>query len=117
MTDTPSTRMLAGHNRNDPWMLDQLLADAATETGTTAPTDPASLQAIAVDWVTATWRDNHDTRAAIATLARLGKTYPDFDLGLFIGLDDEWDCGWGRLEPDLKTAADQEINHILNGPR
>ncbi len=97
--------------------LDQLLAEAAAETSATAPADPASLQAIAVDWVTATWRDNHDTRAAIATLARLGETYPDFDLGLFIGLDDEWNGGSGRLEPDLKAAAEEEIDHILNTPR
>jgi hypothetical protein len=116
MTDSPSTRMLAGHNPSDPWRLDQLLAEAAAETRTTPPTDPASLQATAVDWVTTTWRDNHDTRAAIATLARLGETYPDFDLGLFIGLDDEWNGGRGRLEPDLKAAAEQEIDHILNAP-
>ena len=61
MTDSPSTRMLAGHIPSDPWTLDQLLAGAAAETGTTAPTDAAALQAIAIDWVTATWRDNHDT--------------------------------------------------------
>ena len=54
--------------------------------------------------------------AAITTLARLGETYPDFDLGLFIGLDDEWNGGWGRLEPDLKAAAEQEIDHILHSP-
>jgi len=29
-------------------------------------------------------------------------------------LDDEWNGGWGRLEPDLKGAAEQEIDHILN---
>jgi len=117
MTDTPATRMLAGHNPRDPWKLDQLLAETAAETGTTAPTDLAALQEIAVDWVTATWEDNHDTRAAIATLARLGVTYPDFDLGLFIGLDDEWNGGWGRLEPDLQAAAEQEIDHILHDLR
>jgi hypothetical protein len=72
------------------------------------------VQAIAVAWVTSTWHDDHDTRAAIATLARLGETYPEFDLGLFIGLDDERNGGWGRLERDLKAAAEQEINHILN---
>jgi len=116
MTDSPSTRMLAGHSPDDPWMLDQLLVQAAEETGATAPTDPPSQQAVAVDWVTTTWRHSHDTRAAIATLARLGETYPDFDLGLFIGLNDEWNGGWGRLEPDLKAAAEQEINHILHGP-
>jgi hypothetical protein len=44
------------------------------------------------------------------------KPYPDFDLDLFIGLDDEWNGGWGRLEPDLKAAAEQEIDHILNAP-
>ena len=117
MTDTPSTRMLAGHHPRDPWNLDQLLADAAAETGITAPADPAALQAIAVDWVTTTWAHDHDTRAAIATLARLGQTHLDFDLGLFIGLDDEWDGGWGRSETDLKAAAEQEIDHILHGPR
>jgi len=31
-------------------------------------------------------------------------------------LDDEWNGGWGRLEPDLKAAAEQEIDHILHGP-
>lgn len=116
MTDTPAARMLAGHDPSESWGLDQLLAEAAAEAGTSAPTDSAALEAIAVGWVTATWRDNHDTRAAIATLARLGETCPDFDLGLFIGLDDEWNGGWGRLEPDLKAAAEQEIDHILHGP-
>jgi hypothetical protein len=117
MTDSPSIRMLAGHDPSDPWRLDQLLAQATAETGTTTPADPATLQAIALDWVASTWRDNHDTRAAIATLARLGETHLDFDLGLFIGLDDEWTGGWGRLEPDLKAAAEQQIDHILNAPR
>jgi hypothetical protein len=69
---------------------------------------------LAARWLAA---DMTDTRAAIATLARLGVTYPDFDLGLFIGLDDEWNGGWGRLEPDLKAAAEQEIDHILHGQR
>jgi hypothetical protein len=117
MTDSPSTRMLAGHNPTDPWVLDQLLAEAAAETGATAPTAPAARQAIAVDWVTTTWRHNHDTRTAIATLALLGETHADFDLGLFIGLDDEWIGGWGRLEPDLKAVAEKEINHILDPER
>jgi hypothetical protein len=109
--------MLAGHNPGDPWRLDQLLAEAAAETGTTAPDDPAALQAIALDWVASTWRDNHDTRAAIVTLARLGETHLDFDLGLFIGLDDEWGRGWGRLESNLRAAAEREFNHNLNPPR
>jgi len=111
MTDSPSIRMLAGHNRSDPWQLDQLLADAATETRAATPSDLASLRAIAVDWVAAAWRDNQDTRSAVATLARLGEAYPDLNLGWFIGLDDEWIGGWGRLEPDLKAAAERELDH------
>jgi hypothetical protein len=31
-----------------------------------------------------------------------------------LGLDDEWNGDWGRLEPDLKAAAEEEIDHILN---
>ena len=56
-------------------------------------------------------------RDQFAALARLGETDPDFDLGLFIGLDHEWNGSWERLEPDLKAAADQQINHILHGSR
>lgn len=59
---------------------------ARSSTYDAQPTDRASGQAIAVAWVTSTWHDDHDTRAAIATLARLGETCPEFDLGLFIGL-------------------------------
>jgi hypothetical protein len=114
MTDTPSTRMLAGHNPRDPWALDQLLADAAAETGATVPADDASRRAIALDWVASTWRDNNDTRTAVSTLARLGETYLELDLGRFIGLDDEWRGRWGRSEADLKVAAEQEIHHILH---
>jgi hypothetical protein len=65
--------------------------------------------------VTNRWRDDGDTRAAVRTLAHLGETYPDFDLGLFIGFDDEWNGGWGRLEPDLKAEAEKEIHAFLHG--
>ncbi len=115
--DTESTRMLAGHNKQDPWALQQLLTNVAIEAGAVAPSDTSSIQAIAVDWITNRWRDDRNTRAAVDTLARLGQTYPDFDLGLFVGLDDEWNGGWGRLEPDLKTEAEKEIDYFLHGPR
>jgi hypothetical protein len=116
LSDSPAIRMLAGHDTRDPWGLDQLLDQVAAETGAIAPAGTAATQAIAVSWVTSTWRDDHDTRAAITTLARLGETHPDFDLGLFIGLDNQWNGGWGRLDPDIKAAAEQEIHHILHGP-
>jgi hypothetical protein len=77
--------------------------------------DPATVQRIAVDWVTLTWRESADTRWAVATLARLGETVPEFDLGLFVGLDDEWNGGWGRLEPDLKSTAMVELDRLLHG--
>ncbi len=75
-----------------------------------------AIERIALDWVTACWRRSGDTRWAVMTLARLGETYPEFDLGLFTGLDDEWNCGWGRLEPDLKAAARHELHALLRGP-
>src|ERR1700722_4890607 len=74
MTDTESTRMLAGHPRHDPWGLDQLLSAAADETGTTTPADAAAIEDIALTWVASRWLDDHDTRAAVRTLARLGET-------------------------------------------
>ena len=37
MTDSPSTRRLAWHNPRDSWAVDQLLADAAAETGPLHP--------------------------------------------------------------------------------
>lgn len=50
----------------------------------------------------------------VATLAHL-ETDPDFDLGLFIGLNDEWSGGWGRLDADLAQAAKQELGRLLHG--
>ena len=117
MTDTESTRRLAGHPRHDPWGLDQLLAAAADEAGAAAPTDPAVIQDIALTWVASRWLDDHDTRAAVRTLARLGETNLDLNLGHFIGLDDEWSGGWGQLPPVLKAEADRTLADILNRPR
>jgi hypothetical protein len=51
------------------------------------------------------WRHSSDTRWAIATLAHLGETNPDFDPGLFVGLDDEWSGGWGRCHINSPPAA------------
>ena len=93
-----------------------MLADSIREAGVAVPDATDAIERIAVDWVTATWRRSGNTRWAVMTLAGLGETYPEFDLGLLIGLDDEWSGGWGRLEPDLKTAARQELRALLRGP-
>jgi len=116
LVDTEAVRMLAGHDPNDPWMLQKLLTDSILEAGVTVSTGASEVQDIAVAWITGTWRESGDTRWAVATLARLGETDPDFDLGLFIGLDDEWSGGWGRLESDLKAAAKGELERLTHGP-
>jgi RNAse (barnase) inhibitor barstar len=116
LVETPSIRMLAGHDRHDPWGLDQLLTDALREAGASPVTSPEAVQHVAVGWVTHTWRDDRDTRRAVTTLAHLGETFPDFDLGLFVGMNDEWNGGWGRLDADLKAEADKEIDRLLHGP-
>ena len=77
---------------------------------------PPIIQDIALTWVASRWLDDHDTRAAICTLARLGETNLDLNLGHFIGLDDEWSGGWGRLRPVLKAEADKTLADILNRP-
>ena len=79
------------------------------------PSDPDTVQKIAVDWISSTWWQTQDTRLAVATLARLGETDPELDLGLFIGLDDQWSGGWGRLDVDLNQAAKQELGRLLHG--
>jgi hypothetical protein len=107
---------LRGAARHDPGGLDQLLGAAADEARTAAPDDPAVIQDIALTWVASRWLDDHDTRAAICTLARLGETNLDLNLGHFIGLDDEWSGGWGRLRPVLKAEADKTLADILNRP-
>lgn len=55
-------------------------------------------------------RGDGGVRAAVDALAQLGETYLDVDLGLSVGLGDEWNGGWGRLEPDLTAKAQKEIN-------
>lgn len=115
VVDTESVRLLAGYDRHDPWALEHLLADVVSEANVAVPSDPDTVQQIAVDWVSSTWRRTQDTRWAVTTLARLGETDPEFDLGLFIGLDDEWSGGWGRLGVDLSQAAKQEVGRFLDG--
>lgn len=115
LVDTESVRLLAGHDPQDPEMLETLIANSVSEAGVTIPSESTELQDIAVDWVTSTWRHTGDPRWAVSTLARLGETYPEFDLGLWIGLDDEWSGGWGRLEPDLKAAARNELDYFTHG--
>jgi hypothetical protein len=115
VVDTESVRMLAGHDAHDPWALERLLADSASEARMPVPATPDKQQRIAMEWVTMRWRDSRDTRWAVATLAQLGETHFGFDLGLFIGLDDEWSGGWGRLEPDLKADAAAELDRLLHG--
>jgi hypothetical protein len=78
------------------------------------PKDPAAEENIAVDWVTNNWREDRDTRAAVAVLARLGMTHFDWDLGLFVVLEDEWNGRWGRLEPDLKADAELQLDFLLH---
>ncbi|KRF22671.1 hypothetical protein ASG91_14775 [Phycicoccus sp. Soil802] len=113
--DGDSVRLLAGNDPHDPAMLDTLIGDSVSEAGVIIPSDSTNLRDIAVDWVTSTWRHTDDTRWAVSTLARLGETYPGFDLGLWIGLDDEWNGEWGRLDPDLKAAAKNELNYFTHG--
>lgn len=115
LVDNESVRLLAGHDRHDPAILDALIGQAVADAEVNIPIEPGQLQAIAVDWVTTTWRHSGDTRWAVSTLARLGESYPEFDLGLWIGLDDEWSGGWGRLEPDLKAAAKSELDYFTHG--
>lgn len=115
LVDTESVRMLAGHDTHDPWALEQLLADSLSEAAVIVPSTPDEKQRIAVEWVTMRWRESGDIRWAIGTLAHLGETDAGFDLGLFVGLDDEWSGGWGRLESDLKAEAKRELDRLLHG--
>lgn len=112
--DSESIRLLAGHDPYDPWELERLLVQATDEVGVAPPTDPAAEEDIAVDWVTSNWREDRDTRTAVAVLARLGETRFDWDLGLFVGLDDEWNGHWGRLEPDLEADAKLQLDFLVH---
>ncbi len=114
LLDSEVVRMLAGHDRHDPSSLEQLLEDALREADVEPPQEAVLIESIAVDYVTARWRHDRDTAAAVAALARLGETHDDFDLGLFIGLNDESNGAWGRLAPDLKAAAELEIERYLH---
>lgn len=113
--DSDAVRDLAGHQPNDIWGLAALLDEVITDYAAPVAADAESQERLAVEWVAQTWRTNGDTRAAIATLARLGAAHPEFDFGPFIGLDDEWTGNWGRLPADLERASVDELLLVLRG--
>jgi hypothetical protein len=115
LADTESVRMLAGEDPHDVWLLEGLLKEALGEANVVLPSETAAIERIAVEWVTETWRTSGDTLWAVRTLARLGETHLDFDLGLFIGLDDKLKGGWGRLPADLMQEAEVELEALLQG--
>jgi hypothetical protein len=115
LVDTDAVRELAGHDRGEVWSLESLLRDALEEAGVATPTDLSVVERIAVEWVAETWRTSGDTRWAVGTLAWVGEHHLELNLGFFIGLDDEWDGGWGRLPPDLKREAETELDAVLRG--
>ena len=116
LVDSESVRLLAGHDPHDPWGLEQLLADSVSQADVEIPRDPLAVQRIARDWVSSTWQQSRDTRWAVPTLAHLAQTHSDeLDLGLFVGLDDEWDGGWGRAVPELAREAELELQRHAAG--
>lgn len=117
MLDTESTRMLAGHDRHDPWALDKLFADSMVEAGTTEAEDIPTIERIAVAWVFAHIQTEADTRGAVRTLAAIFLANYDLDqLGQFDGLDDEWTGRWGRAPGELAADAREAMKEILDRP-
>lgn len=117
MLDTESTRMLAGHDKHDPWALDQLFAQTMVEAGTTEAQDIPRVERIAVDWVINHIQTDADIRAAVQTLDMLFvNSYDLASLGQFSGLDDEWAGRWGRLDTELAAEALSAMREILQRP-
>src|SRR4051794_2312874 len=69
LPDTDSVRILAGHARGDRWALEQLLMESVNEAQVMVPTTPVERQRIAVDWISARWRQDGNIRRALTTLA------------------------------------------------
>jgi hypothetical protein len=80
MTDGPFTQTLAGTTAATRGRSTSF-RPTWRQKRDTAPADDASRQTIVLDCAASPWRDRYDIRAAAATLAQLGETYPDFDLG------------------------------------
>lgn len=55
-----------------------------------------------------------DTRTAVRALARVCEAHPELDLGVFSGLDDEWDGDWGRSRAEVAAAAALELGAVLH---
>lgn len=115
LVDTEAVRMLAGHVRHDPWSLEQLLRDVLDQAHVETPREPLAVRNVVATYVAAQWQHDGDTPSAVVTLARLGESEPDLDLGPFIGLADEWTAGWGRPVPELQAAAETELKRYLPG--
>lgn len=108
--DTEAVRMLAGHVRHDPEAIQRLMHDALQEAHVEPLQEPSAVRDVALKHISARWRLDHDTRGAVALLARLGEGRPDLHLDEFIGLDDEWTGGWGRLAREVEAAAEAKLS-------
>ncbi|TQL02674.1 hypothetical protein [Cellulomonas sp. SLBN-39] len=115
VVDSEAVRLLAGHARQDPEAIERLMRDALHEAQVEPLQGPSAAREVVLEHVSARWRLDHDTRGAVALLARLGESRPDLHLDEFIGLDDEWTGGWGRLAREVEAAAETTLSRSLPG--
>jgi hypothetical protein len=112
--DTEAVRVLAGHVRDDHWALDQLMADVVEQLAVVVPVDPEDVSRIVLDHVAGEWAITGDTRRAVAVLSGLAQEDRGLMLGEdWVGLDDEWQGGWGRTVSQIRTVVQAELRRHL----
>jgi hypothetical protein len=119
--DTPVLRELAGLSGRDPDEVRELLTPALDQLGVAPPTDEVAAAGLALDRIAhlcVSGRANERWVVGQVWELYLNSEYDNeilapYPLGELLGLEDEWDGGWGRaideLRRQIRAACERQV--------
>jgi hypothetical protein len=114
--DAPALRRVAGLDKSDGWLIDQVWPEAMGELGV-PDLSPEEAWDLAMTYQIASWRAGEkSTVEVIRTVVRfyIDNDYPRWapEAGSLYGFEDELDGGWGRKPDEVLAEAGETLNEL-----
>jgi hypothetical protein len=114
--DTPALRRVAGLDKSDGWLIDQVWPEAIGDLGI-AQVSRERAWDLAMTYQIAVWRAGEKSTAQL--IRQVVRWYIDSDYprwapeaGRLYGLEDELDGGWGRNRDDVLAEASETLGSL-----